>query len=434
MAAVGARCRELEAERHSLAYEIDGVVTKVDDFALQAVLGSTSRAPRWAIAFKFPPEERTTRLLDIMVSIGRTGRATPFARLEPVFVGGSTVGVATLHNEDQVRGEGRAARGPGHRAQGGRRHPRGRGPGQGRPRRAGPAQAEVEVPVDVPVVRRAADCGCRARATRSAPTSTARRSGCSGSRTTRRGGRWTSRAWARSACPTRRGGPDQRPADLYGLTVEQLVQLERFAQISATNLVAASRPRRRQPLSRLLVALGDSAPGADGARALARAFGILEAIEAAGESRRSPRWTVWAVSSRRAWPSSSRAERAGARAAAGGRGDHGGAGGRRDGGRRSRGGRRSAQTLAGKTVVVTGAVPGYTREGAEEAILARGGKSPGQRVEEDLRRSLWATSPGASKTKKAEELGVADARRGGVRRAARDAAHAARVGIEWACW
>ena len=92
-----------QASAHDLAYEIDGVVIKVDDLALHRVLGATSRAPRWAIAFKFPPEERTTRLLDIMVSIGRTGRATPFARLEPVFVGGSTVGVATLHNEDQVR-------------------------------------------------------------------------------------------------------------------------------------------------------------------------------------------------------------------------------------------------------------------------------------------------------------------------------------------
>ena len=102
IAAVVARCRQLEEARHAMAYEIDGVVTKVDDLSLHAVLGATSRVPRWAIAFKFPPEERTTRLLDIMVSIGRTGRATPFARLEPVFVGGSTVGVATLHNEDQV--------------------------------------------------------------------------------------------------------------------------------------------------------------------------------------------------------------------------------------------------------------------------------------------------------------------------------------------
>src|SRR5690606_6645012 len=88
--------------RHSLDYEIDGVVVKVDDLRQRDELGTTSRAPRWAIAYKFPPEERTTKLLDIMVSIGRTGRATPFAVLEPVFVGGVTVGKATLHNRDQV--------------------------------------------------------------------------------------------------------------------------------------------------------------------------------------------------------------------------------------------------------------------------------------------------------------------------------------------
>ena len=79
------------------------MVVKVDDLAQREQLGFTSKAPRWAIAYKFPPEERTTLLKDIMVSIGRTGRATPFAVLEPVFVGGSTVGVATLHNEDQVK-------------------------------------------------------------------------------------------------------------------------------------------------------------------------------------------------------------------------------------------------------------------------------------------------------------------------------------------
>ena len=100
---VEAYCRRWEEHRHDLDYEIDGVVVKVDDLDLQRRLGSTSRAPRWAIAFKFPPEERNTTLLRIMVSIGRTGRATPFAVLEPVFVGGSTVGLATLHNEDQVR-------------------------------------------------------------------------------------------------------------------------------------------------------------------------------------------------------------------------------------------------------------------------------------------------------------------------------------------
>ena len=107
---VAAHCAHWEAHRHDLGYEIDGVVVKVDDVEQRNRLGSTSRAPRWAIAYKFPPEERTTVLRDIQVSIGRTGRATPFAMLEPVFVGGSTVGVATLHNEDQVQGQGRAAR------------------------------------------------------------------------------------------------------------------------------------------------------------------------------------------------------------------------------------------------------------------------------------------------------------------------------------
>ena len=149
------RCRELAEARHDLAYEIDGVVTKVDDLALHAVLGATSRAPRWAIAFKFPPEERTTRLVAIHVSIGRTGRATPFAQLEPVFVGGSTVGVATLHNEDQVAAKDVR---PGDLVivrKAGDVIPEVVGP----VREAGAEapQAEVDVPPHVPVVRRAAD-------------------------------------------------------------------------------------------------------------------------------------------------------------------------------------------------------------------------------------------------------------------------------------
>ena len=97
-----AHCLHWQEHRHDLGYEIDGVVVKVDDLAQRERLGFTSRAPRWAIAYKFPPEERTTVLRDIQVSVGRTGRATPFAVLEPVFVGGSTVGMATLHNQDQV--------------------------------------------------------------------------------------------------------------------------------------------------------------------------------------------------------------------------------------------------------------------------------------------------------------------------------------------
>lgn len=97
---------ELESQRHNLEHEIDGVVVKVDELARQRDLGKTSRAPRWAIAYKYPPEQVNTKLLDIRVSIGRTGRATPFAVLAPVTVAGSEVEFATLHNQDQVRAKG----------------------------------------------------------------------------------------------------------------------------------------------------------------------------------------------------------------------------------------------------------------------------------------------------------------------------------------
>jgi DNA ligase (NAD+) len=93
-------------QRHSVEHEIDGVVVKVDQVALQRRLGSTSRAPRWAIAFKYPPEEATTKLLDIKVNVGRTGRVTPFAFMEPVKVAGSTVQLATLHNASEVKRKG----------------------------------------------------------------------------------------------------------------------------------------------------------------------------------------------------------------------------------------------------------------------------------------------------------------------------------------
>ncbi|MDI9936980.1 MULTISPECIES: NAD-dependent DNA ligase LigA [Rhodococcus] len=92
--------------RHDVEHEIDGLVVKVDETSLQRRLGSTSRAPRWAIAYKYPPEEATTKLLDIRVNVGRTGRVTPFAYMEPVTVAGSTVSLATLHNGSEVKRKG----------------------------------------------------------------------------------------------------------------------------------------------------------------------------------------------------------------------------------------------------------------------------------------------------------------------------------------
>jgi DNA ligase (NAD+) len=99
---VHAFCESAIRRRHDLAYEIDGVVVKVDSFAMQDELGYTSKAPRWAIAFKFPPEERTTILREIRVQVGRTGALTPLAEFDPVLVAGSTIARATLHNEDEV--------------------------------------------------------------------------------------------------------------------------------------------------------------------------------------------------------------------------------------------------------------------------------------------------------------------------------------------
>ena len=251
-----ARCRELAEARHALPYEIDGVVIKVDDLALHAVLGATSRAPRWAIAFKFPPEERTTRLLGIHVSIGRTGRATPFGQLEPVFVGGSTVQLATLHNEDQVAAKdvrpgdlvivrkagdvipeivGPVLHGPGVPA---RRKPKWKFPATcpscGEPLLRLPGESDTFCTnIDCPQqhVQRIAHYTSRSALDIE--------------------GLGEERVFQLVAA-----GLVNDAADLYGLTAEQLVELERFGALSAANLVEAIAASKAQPLSRLLVALG----------------------------------------------------------------------------------------------------------------------------------------------------------------------------------
>ncbi len=139
--------------RHDVEHEIDGVVVKVDEISVQRRLGSTSRAPRWAIAFKYPPEEVNTRLLDIQVNVGRTGRVTPFGVMEPVVVAGSTVERATLHNATEVAAQGRPHRRHRRAAQGRRRHPR--DPRAGR-RPARRHRARVRHADDLPGVRDAA--------------------------------------------------------------------------------------------------------------------------------------------------------------------------------------------------------------------------------------------------------------------------------------
>ena len=406
MDAVVARCNELAEVRHDLAYEIVGVVVKVDDIALHAVLGSTSRAPRWAIAFKFPPEERTTRLLDIMVSIGRTGRATPFARLEPVFVGGSTVGVATLHNEDQVAAK------------------------DVRPgdlvvvRKAGDVIPEVVGPVKdgpgVPARRKpkwkfptkCPSCGEPLVRLPGESDTYCTNIDCPAQRVQR-----IAHYASRSAMDIEGLGEERvlqlvgaglvnDPADLYDLSVDSLVQLERFAEISARNLVGAIDASRGRPLSRLLVALGIRHVGPTGARAVARAFGTLDAIEASSvEALAAVNGVggVIAASLAEFLHADTNVAVIGRLRAAGVSTEEPGAAGTPGGGADAAG--STKQTLAGKAVVVTGAVPGYTREGAEEAIMARGGTSPGS-VSKKTFALVVGDAPGASKTKKADDLGI----------------------------
>jgi len=402
--AVIERCRELAQARHDLPYEIDGVVTKVDDLALHRQLGATSRAPRWAIAFKFPPEERTTKLLRIEVSIGRTGRATPFGRLEPVFVGGSTVGVATLHNEDQV-------------------------------------QAKDVRPGDLVIVRKAGDVIPEiVGPVRTGPGVPSRRKP-----------KWKFPATCPSCgeplvrlpgesdtyctnidCPAQRvqrivhfasrgamdieGLGDQRvvqlvaagllsdPADLYRLVVEPLVGLEGLGAISAANLLAAIEASKARPLSRLLVALGIRHVGPTVARALARAFGSLEALAAAPPEALAAVDGVGAVIADSVaeflvHPGNAdvlaRLREAGVSTT--------------EPGARSAGAPDAApavaQTLSGRSVVVTGTLEGWSREEATEAIVARGGKSPGT-VAKTTFAVVVGESPGNAKLSKAEQLGV----------------------------
>ena len=414
------RCRELEARRHQLPYEIDGVVVKVDELALHHRLGATSRAPRWAIAFKFPPEDRTTKLVDIMVSIGRTGRATPFAVLEPVFVGGSTVRLATLHNEDQVRAK---------------------------DVRVGDMVIVHKAGDVIPeVVGPAPEPGGRGRK-RSAPWRFPTVCPSCGGPLTRLPGE-SDTYCTNIDCPSQRvqrivhyasrsamdieGLGEERvhqlvaaglvsdPADLYELRAERLELLERMGAISSRNLVAAIEASKARPLSRLLVALGIRHVGPTGARALARAFGDLGALRGAAAEQLAAVEGVGtiiadAVVEFFANPQNQavidrlvalgvRHDEPGGPAASTrtlpgeGAGETGGP----DDAQRGAG---LPQTLAGKSVVVTGTLEGWTREEAEQAILLRGGKSPGT-VSKKTLAVVVGDAPGAAKTSRAEALGV----------------------------
>ena len=389
---VDAFCRHWLEHRHDLNYEIDGVVVKVDDLAQRTELGATSKAPRWAIAYKFPPEEATTLLKDIMVSIGRTGKATPFAMLEPVRVSGSTVQLATLHNEDQVRlkdvrpGDTVIVRKAGDVI------PEVVGPVLSkRP----PKTREWKFPKACPI------CSAPLVRLEGESDTFCTNVDCPGQRQQRithfasRGamdieglGEQTVRVLAEKDLVDDVG-------DIYSLTYDDLIGLEGFADISARNLLTAIESSKQRPLANLLTGLGIRHVGGRGAEVLASTCGSLDAIETASEEDLAAAEGVGPVIARSVHEffalDRNRAVVEKLRAA--GVNFEGPAG------------PDLPQTLTGKAVVVTGTLEGFSRDGALDAIKGRGGTSPGS-VSKKTAYVVVGREPGAAKLNKANELGV----------------------------
>jgi DNA ligase (NAD+) len=391
---VFAFCEQMEANRHSLGYEIDGVVVKVDDLGQRAEMGFTSRAPRWAIAYKFPPEEKTTILRDIMVSIGRTGRATPFAVLEPVFVGGANVGMATLHNEDDVA---RKDVRPGDTVV---------------VRRAGDVIPEVVGPViskrppktkPWKFPKKCPECGQPLVRVEGEANHHCVNVDCPAQRVQRLV------HWAGRGAMDIEGMGEERvrqfveagfledAADVYALTVDRLVTLDRIGARSAQLLVDGIGASKSQPLWRVLVGLGINHAGPTAAQALARAFDDLDAIMAAGVDGLTAIDGVGPTIAQSigTWFSIDRNRRLVERLREAGVNFHG-----------ERGEQREIvdESFAGLTFVLTGSLEQRTRDEAAEEIALRGGKVTSS-VSKKTSYVVAGESPG-SKLAKAEELGV----------------------------
>jgi DNA ligase (NAD+) len=378
--------------RHDLGYEIDGVVVKVDDLGQRDELGATSKAPRWAIAYKFPPEEKTTVLRNIMVSIGRSGRATPFAQLEPVFVGGSTVSQATLHNEDEV------------------------------------ARKDVRVG-DTVIVRKAGDVIPEVVG----PVLAKRPKGLKRWKFPKdcpacgeplvRGEGEAATNCVNVDCPAQRWGRivhfaaamdidglgEERvrqfidagllsdPADIYWLDVERLVKLERIGQKSAQQLVDNIQASKSDPLARLLVGLSVPNVGWATAQDIARELKHLDRIVNASVEELTEVEGIGPIVAQsvheffardRTRQLVDKLRKAGvnfegpAPAAA----------------------PDVEQTLTGRAFVLTGGLEGFTREEAQAEIEVRGGKVTNS-VSKKTSYVVVGENPG-SKLAKAEQLGV----------------------------
>ncbi|MFN8162487.1 MAG: NAD-dependent DNA ligase LigA [Solirubrobacterales bacterium] len=391
---VVSRCRWWEERREALDYEIDGVVVKVNERALWRELGVVGREPRWAIAWKFPPTTATTKLLDVVWNVGRTGHLVPFAMLEPVHVGGVTVSTATLHNEEDLE------------------------------------RKDVRVGDEV-VVMRAGDVipqvvaplSQRRRGSPPRPRPPKRCPACDTPTVKPEGAVFT-------ICPNRSGCPGQSfqhvkhfvskgamdidglgekqalrfleegliddVADIYELSEERLVGLDRFAETSARNLVAAIDASRQRPFKRVLYALGLPGVGYVTSEALADHFGSIDALRAADPERIEevegvgPIMAVQIAESladEQTWALVEKLREKGLKLE------------QDPSERRAEGG-----PLEGKTLVLTGTLPELTRERAAAMVKEAGGKVVNS-VSKKTDYVVAGESPG-SKLVKAESLGT----------------------------
>jgi len=398
-------------DRHSVEHEIDGIVVKVDELALHDELGSTSRAPRWAIAYKYPPEQVITKLVDVRVSVGRTGRATPYAVVEPVRVAGSTVEFATLHNQDVVKAKGVLIGDTIVLRKAGDVIPEVLGPVL--ELRTGDERAFV-MPTQCP------ECGAtlapastddvdlRCPNARSCPAQVRGRVEHIGSR----GGLDIEKLGEVAAAALTNKAADGSPppleteARLFSLTLDDLLAVDYFRNSdgspskNALELLSNLEAAKTKPLARLLVSLNIRHVGPVAARALASHFGSLDAIRQASVDELAAVDGVGTVIAESIlnwfdvdWHRDivDQWAQAGVQWSTPGHSGPGASG-------------EASGPCAGLVIVATGSLDGYTREGAEEAIIAAGGK-PSSSVSK--KTDFVAAGPGAgSKLQKAEELGI----------------------------
>jgi DNA ligase (NAD+) len=392
LAGVADYVRHYGEHRHDVEHEIDGVVIKIDQIALQRRLGSTSKAPRWATAYKYPPEEVTTKLLDIRVNVGRTGRVTPFGFLEPVRVSGSTVGVATLHNADEVRRKGvligdtvvvRKA-------------------GDVIPEIVGPVVAlrdggerEFAMPAECPecdtaLVRPEGEVDVRCPNAVSCPAQ--RRESIF--HFAGRGALDIDGLGYETGIALIETGAVRDIGDVFHLRAESFAGLEGFGEKKTAKILEGIEAARHRPLWRLLVGLSIRHVGPTAAQALAREFRSVEAIAAATPAELA---TVDGVGPTVAqavadWLADEAHRDIVARVRAGGAS------------MADTTMEEGTRPLEGVSVVITGALTAYSRDSATEAVQDRGGKVTGA-VSKSTSFVVVGDAPG-TKYDRAVALGV----------------------------